>query len=211
MLGLLPQPRIQFFDANGNPLNGGFVYTCLPGGSITDLKASYQDAGGTVLNANPVQLDSAGRATIFLDGYYHIFLQDSLHVDIYNVDNVSASSFFSSITAEWVRYGATPTYINGTQFSVPGNHVSDFPKGLRLKASVTAGTIYGTVVNAVAGGGPVVTTVTVIWDSGSLDAGLSAIYYGILSPVNPSLPVFPVQALNGSHVFVASEMDHYIT
>jgi hypothetical protein len=57
-----------------------------------------------------------------------------------------------------------------------------------VKATVSAGDIYGTVSNSTAGGSPVVTTVTVTWDSGELDSGLSAVWTGILTPGNPSIP-----------------------
>lgn len=210
MLAPMPEPRIQFADANGKPLAGGFVYTCLPAGSITDLKASYQDAAGTMLNSNPVVLDSAGRATIFLNGFYHIFVEDSLNVAVYDVDNVSSQSFFSTVTVQWQLYDAVATYVSGTSFTIPGNVVSDFPIGLRLKAIVTAGTIYGTVSNSAAGGGPVVTTVTVIWDSGALDAGLSAIYTGIITPNNTSLPIVPVVAKNGTFVYTVADLNRFI-
>jgi len=212
MLGLLPEPHIQFADANGKPLDGGFLYTCLPGGAITDLKASYQDAAGITPNANPVELDSAGRAIVFLSGFYHIFLTDALGVAIYDLDNVSASSFFSAITVQWQLYPAVATYLSGTTFSLPGNVASDFPLGRRVQAALSASVIYGTVTGVSAGGGPIITTVTVIWDTSTgLDGGLAGVYTGIITPMNvSSFPVTPGVLLNASQALTKTQMNQLI-
>lgn len=97
--------------------------------------------------------------------------------------------FPQTSNSEW--YAPTLTglsYISATQFSVLGNVTSIFPVGIRVKGNCTAGTIYGTVTECTASGDPVTTYVTVVWDSGSLDSGLSAISVGIFSPVNTSVP-----------------------
>ncbi len=60
---LLPVPRIQFSDANGVPLAGGFVYSYAAGTS-TPL-ATYQDALGAAANTNPVALGAARSASIW--------------------------------------------------------------------------------------------------------------------------------------------------
>lgn len=79
-------------------------------------------------------------------------------------------------------------YISGTQFSVIGDLTGTFPIGIRVKAECTAGTIYGEVTNSTSSGSPETTTVTVSWDSGALDSGLSSVSIGIFSPVNTSVP-----------------------
>ena len=86
---------------------------------------------------------------------------------------------------EWLNLGDVPTYVSGTQFTVPGNLTSRYTVGRRVRASVTAGTVYGTIT-AVAFTS--LTTVTLALDSGSLDSGLSEVDVGILNPANPSLP-----------------------
>lgn len=62
----LPFVKPQYFDVNGNPLNGAqlFVYQAGTSTKIT----TYSDAALTTPNANPVVLDSAGRASIFVPG-----------------------------------------------------------------------------------------------------------------------------------------------
>jgi microcystin-dependent protein len=97
--------------------------------------------------------------------------------------------YYPSIySSEWIQQNAVFTYISGTQFSTVGNVTSSFPAGIRIQAIVSAGTIYGTVTTSSASSYPVTTTVTVNWDSGSLDTGLSAVNIGIFSPVNSSVP-----------------------
>lgn len=59
----LPQPEDQFFNNDGKPLSGGFVYT-YEAGTNTPL-ATYQDADELTLNANPIELDAAGRWPIW--------------------------------------------------------------------------------------------------------------------------------------------------
>ena len=93
---------------------------------------------------------------------------------------------------EWVNYGNVPTYVNGTQFTVPGNGTAIYTVGRRVRAFVTAGTIYGTVTASVLTS---LTTVTVAWDSVALDSGLSEADVGIINPAAPSLGTLPALTL----------------
>lgn len=81
---------VQFFNSNGDPLNGGKLYTYAAG--TTTPKATYTTEAGSVANANPVVLDSAGRAVVFLTGSYKFRLEDSLGNLIRETDNVTAFS-----------------------------------------------------------------------------------------------------------------------
>jgi hypothetical protein len=81
-------PRLQFFDALGNPLSGGKVFTYAAGTST--LQGTYTDASGAVFNTNPIILDAAGRAAIWVKtGVYKIIVQDSNGVQQWTADNVS--------------------------------------------------------------------------------------------------------------------------
>jgi hypothetical protein len=97
--------------------------------------------------------------------------------------------------AEWLNMGDVPTYVSGTQFTIPGNLTARYPVGRRVRASVTAGTVYGTI-NASAYTS--LTTVTVTWDSGALDSGLSEVDVGILNPANPSIAQLNALTLIGN-------------
>jgi len=71
---LIPNAKQQFLDANGNPLAGGFVYFYIP--STTTFKNTYQNAALTILNSNPIILDSAGEAIIYGSGSYRQIVND---------------------------------------------------------------------------------------------------------------------------------------
>ena len=72
---LLPNARQTFVDINGKPLVSGAVYFYLVGTLIP--KDTWQDAAQSLLNTNPVILDSRGQATIYGSGSYRQVLQDS--------------------------------------------------------------------------------------------------------------------------------------
>lgn len=85
---LSPMARLQFLDNNGDPLAGGLIYTYVAG-TVMPL-AAYQDSALSVLHANPIVLDSAGRATIYLSPTlsYKFTLRDSLSVVVWTQDNI---------------------------------------------------------------------------------------------------------------------------
>lgn len=105
--------------------------------------------------------------------------------------------------AEWINMGDTPTYVSGTQFTVPGNLTARYSVGRRVRASVTAGTVYGTItVSAYTS----LTTVTLALDSGALDAGLSEVDVGILNPSFSSLTQLPSLTITGSVGLTLAEL-----
>jgi hypothetical protein len=92
-------PIPQFFDNNGAVVNSGKLCT-YAAGSTTPL-ATYSDSGLTVLNANPVILNSAGRPTsgaIFLQAATYKYTLLTAGTDatcstgavIWTLDNVAA-------------------------------------------------------------------------------------------------------------------------
>ncbi|CAB5222368.1 hypothetical protein UFOVP370_1 [uncultured Caudovirales phage] len=88
MASLTPTPKQQFFDANGNPLVAGKVYT-YAGGTTTPI-ATYTDQAGTTANTNPIILDSRGMANIWLQPTvaYKFLITDSTDVTQYTTDNI---------------------------------------------------------------------------------------------------------------------------
>lgn len=77
----LPNGLTQFTDENGKPYAGGRVYFYLP--STFTPSDTWQDYNQTILNANPVTLDSAGRASIWGAGRYRQILQSFDGVSTY--------------------------------------------------------------------------------------------------------------------------------
>lgn len=187
---LLYAPRVFFIDANGDPLSGGKLFTYEPGTS-TD-KTTYFDQAFTTPHANPIILDANGSAVVWLDGAYKFDLTDSndVQIDNYPVDNYSTAPSAADTTpnnAEWVTTGDTATFIDTTNFSVPNDNTITYQVGRRVRATVTAGTLYGRI--SASSFASSITTVTVVLDSGNLDSGLSIVDVGVLSVTNPSIPI----------------------
>jgi hypothetical protein len=86
MAELLPCPRSQFFDDNGDPLVGGKLYSFKAGSSIP--LTTYADKSGSIPNANPVVLNSRGEALIFLSAQaYKLILKDANDATIWTHDS----------------------------------------------------------------------------------------------------------------------------
>ena len=100
--------------------------------------------------------------------------------------NTNAQPFGTQGAIEWQLLSATPSFISATSFSVPGDQTATLTKARRLKTTNTGGTVYSTIITATFAVG--ITTVTVVNDSGVLDAGISVVNYGMLASVNPSQP-----------------------
>lgn len=93
---IAPYIKNQYFDDNGTPLAGGFLYTYYAGTSTN--KATYTDATGDTAQTNPIVLDSAGRASIYLaSGAYKFVLKDSDGNTIWTEDNVVASTVTTEV------------------------------------------------------------------------------------------------------------------
>lgn len=121
MAVLATPPFLYFADANGNPLADGLVYTYAAG---TDTpKATYTDDTGDTEMPNPIELDSAGRATWWLIGSYKYVVKDSLGNTISTTDNVTAFStlaeqndaFFQSFSGNGTQTAFTLSEDLGTE------------------------------------------------------------------------------------------------
>ncbi len=89
---ILPNAVNQFIDINGNPLVGGTVTFYQPASLI--LKDTWQDADQTILNTNPIILDSRGQAIIYGYGIYRQRVKDSLGNLIW--DELTATPYSAS-------------------------------------------------------------------------------------------------------------------
>lgn len=176
---LLPNGQQQFIDGNGNPVAGGrvFFYSNFP--TCTVLKNTYQNEAATVLNTNPVVLDSAGRATIFGVGAYCQVLKDANNNTIwtkYTSDTSSASNLgwggagsgtanaqtvtvtgFSSVNGQTFYYIPSATNTGPLTLAVNGGSpiavVKATPAGTTILsgAEVVAGSVVGVTYVAATG------------------------------------------------------------
>lgn len=120
---LSPTPIQRFFDASGNPLVGGLIYTCVAGstcgaaGSTPQITYSAVDTSGngTSANQNPIVLDSTGSASIFTVTAlsYKFVVTDKNGVILLTQDNIrnapSNQSFGSITTTGGVTVGTILT------------------------------------------------------------------------------------------------------
>jgi hypothetical protein len=116
-------PKLQFFDANGNPLVGGKLFT-YAAGTTTPL-ATYTDSTGVTPNTNPIILDSRGEANVWLDATQYKFeLKTSADALIWTVDNISNALNLSQLLAS-----------SGSAASPPYTFAADTTTGMFLAAA----------------------------------------------------------------------------
>lgn len=190
-------------SSTGIPLVGGYWEAFLAGTS-TPVTTYTSNTGGTP-QAAQIVLDASGRPAnpIWITGGVPVKfrLSSAAAAVLLTIDNVSGINDPAGITSQdqWVLYGAAPTRLSATSFSVVGDQTGTFQIGRRLKSTNSGGTIYSSITNSVFGA---VTTVTVVNDSGTLDAGMSAVSYGILSATNQSIPsvLTALASINGGPI-----------
>ncbi len=127
IVNLMPFIRAQFFDANGNPLSAGTVGTFVAG--TTTPQSTYTDSTGTILNTNPVTLDSTGTASIWLiqNAAYKFVIKNSDGVVIETIDNV-----LTPFTGSTSLGPQKQVFTGGGTFTIPTGVSS-------LKVTVVAG------------------------------------------------------------------------
>lgn len=194
---LNPLSGSQFVDANGAPYSGAklFIYSAGSTSKVTTTK----DQAGSSNHTNPIILSSKGeiadgsgnRQALWQPGgtTVKMVLAPSTDTDpptspYWTIDNVAGINDASASVDQWVS-GPTPTYVSTTSFTLVGDQTSTFHVGRRLKLSISAGTVYGTILTTTY---TTLTTIVVTLDSGVLDSGLTSVYYGLISSTNDSLP-----------------------
>jgi hypothetical protein len=144
----------QFFDNNGQPLNGGLIYT-YQAGSTTPL-ASYTTINGTIANTNPIVLDSSGRPPtdvwLTYGVFYKFVVKTSAAVTIGTYDNIYGIVGVQASVGTTIPTGVISLWY-GAIGSVPtGWYLCDGSNGtpdLRNRFIVGAGSTYS--VNATGG------------------------------------------------------------
>jgi len=133
---LSPLPKLQFFDANGNPLVGGRLYT-FAAGTTTPLD-TYTDNTGTIAASNPIVLNGRGECEVWLGSApYKFRLETSAGVEVWTVDNVTQAN------ADQLQYTpAATSLLNGVVTTVSGalNELSHQSTGSTRVGFLQAGT-----------------------------------------------------------------------
>jgi len=141
MASLSPTPKLQFFGTDGLPLVGGKLYT-YAAGTTTPL-ASYTDHTGITANTNPVILDSAGEADVWLPETtaYKYVLKDADDVTLFTVDYVSVPLTANSFASPPPIGSDVPNSGTFTTLNVTGAAIfedtANFTEAVEFDADVT--------------------------------------------------------------------------
>lgn len=129
---LMQNGEQTFLDGNGDPLDGGLVAMYVP--NSTTFKDTWQDELQTILNTNPIILDSAGRAIIYGDGKYRQYVTDQFAALVWDqltnwvdVPVVTVSSLYD-----------LPIYIQGKPSAGEVFPIYNVPRSVRLPAALVA-------------------------------------------------------------------------
>ncbi len=147
---------MQFLGDDGLPLVGGCLYTYDAGTSTP--RATYTDATGGTPNANPIVLDSAGRASIWLQGYYYMELwtedkdaEGSQAVLVWSQDNVSGEDVVrSDLSSVATGKGAALVGATGQNGKTVGQ-LFDGSYGVPIYPASMTSTGYATVLDTING------------------------------------------------------------
>ena len=122
---LSPNPKQQFFGANGEPLVGGKIFT-YEAGTTTPI-ATYVDAAGVTQNTNPIILDSRGMCSIWLLSTvsYKYVVTDADDVLQFTTDNIGVTLTTASFATPPIIGNSVPNsaffttiYLTDTSASV---------------------------------------------------------------------------------------------
>jgi hypothetical protein len=131
---LLPLPKIQILDSNGNPLEGGTIFTAIP--NTMTPKATYQDADSLILNTNPIVLDNSGEAIIYGSGIYRFIIKDSADNLIY--DQLTADTSTGGLANGGVSTGtANAQVLSASSFSQQDGQAITFIAGFTNTTAMT--------------------------------------------------------------------------
>ena len=101
----------QFFDSNGNPLDGGFIYTYEAGTSTP--QATYTTNEGNIQHSNPIQLNAAGRVPggeiwLTFGASYKFAIKDKNYVLIGTYDNIAG--FYGNVIQDYIGTGTQTVF-----------------------------------------------------------------------------------------------------
>ncbi len=161
---LSPSPVFQAFTDAGQPLAGGQLFTYQAGTSTP--ATTWSDAALTTPNSNPVVLNSAGRAVVYLSSAsFKYVLTDSLGAVVWTADPVqSVAAGATSGLGEIFVFGGDPNspitdtaYGVGAAFTalhagtavyvIDSGNLAGGTYALEAMGLVTAGTLTVAIVN----------------------------------------------------------------
>lgn len=146
-VSLTPTPYFQGLDANGNPINGGKLFAYQAGTTIK--QDTYTTAAGSTPNANPVILDSAGRASVFLDVSlsYKLVLAPANDTDppvspIWTQDNITAVPTSMTVIPTGLVVGFSGSVVNDVIQLGDADFRLDFDSGTAPRLQYATGDLH---------------------------------------------------------------------
>jgi len=114
---VMPSPLFVGLDSSGDPVPSGKLYTYTAG--TTSALTTYADAPGVTANANPVVLNAAGMAKVYVQALsYKFVLHTSADVEVYTADNVQSTELAAVVkTRRLPLYGTNAVGDNATGFA----------------------------------------------------------------------------------------------
>lgn len=204
--------------ANAYVVNRSTLASGLTDGMLCQFRAIHANTGPSTINVDglgalDILADKAGLqgGEIIAGGYYSLIYStpDSAWLLIGQSEGIANVGGLRG-DAAWVPT-SPPTYVDATHFTLSGDWTSHFHVNRRARALVLSGTqnIYGYV--SAASYATSVTTVTVVWDSGSLDNTLSDTWFAIEDSTNPSTPWFKSDGSNNPVVQQPITLEQTVT
>lgn len=127
-------------DVSQTALTGGQVYTFAAG--TTTPKAIYADKALSNAYAQPLILDSDGRAIAYGDGLYKFVIKDSASNTVFTVDNVEINSL-----AEVLADASDPFGVDLTQTNLTVTNLTVASATVSTLAALTPSTLNGLSMN----------------------------------------------------------------
>lgn len=128
---LLAPGMQQFADNNGVPFSGGQVFMYIAP-NTTVFKDTWIDRNESVLNANPVPLDAAGRAVIFGNGQYRQLLKDQFGNTVWD----KQVEYLAAVAAPGTLYDVA-SFLQGKPSNSEQFPIWNSPRALKLPAGLT--------------------------------------------------------------------------
>lgn len=131
---IYPWPLFSAYGTDGHPLIGGRLWTYQA--NTTVPKAAYHDPYFVSPHANPLTLDAYGQATVWLDGYYHLVLEDQDGTLLWNVPSYTFD-VSGTVGAGAIVTGSTEQVVQSVQSERVLAVTGLVPLGYRVEGVMT--------------------------------------------------------------------------
>lgn len=119
---IFPWEMFTAYGVDGLPLAGGRLWTFVA--ETTTPKASFADRFFVTPNANPVVLNADGQAVVWLDGFYHLRLEDADGVLLWDVPSYTFATGVPPMPPGSLITGSTDATVSASPgapvLTVPG-------------------------------------------------------------------------------------------